>query len=209
MVQYNLYGYCLNDPITHVDSDGFAAKNNLSASQRYKYNFDLYSAMRCSHFKSYINGQGRYLFSSMPFGKYYTRNKGRGWIAVYNFMLLINKRQNPAKIMQFLEGGIGGWIGNAAGVDPFRLTKYLKQFLSFKTQLTWRSSLEKEAQKAKAGILLFTVSGGAHYVAFKYSSYIKKYTVYNYYNNVAYSVTKNSLKDIIGKGVILQIWLYR
>ena len=84
----------------------------------------------------------------MPFGPYYTRNNGCGWIAVYNFMFLVNKRQNPAKIMQFLEGGIGGSIGNAAGVDPFRITKYLNNFLKPKSPPVGKSSLEKETQKS-------------------------------------------------------------
>ena len=123
-------------------------------------------------------------------------------------MFLVNKRQNPAKIMQFLEGGIEGSLGNAAGVDPFRITKYLNNFLKPKSPPVGEISLEKETQKSKCGILLFTVSGGAHYVAYKYSFCTKKYTVYNYYNSRANAVTKNSIKDIIGKGRVLGIWCY-
>jgi len=144
---------------------------------------------------AYVNGQGREMFSKVPFGLKTVGEAGCGPMALYNAVTYVGKKADMPKILRYLELTATPLFG-LFGTFPFSMGYCLRHF-GVKNRMTWS---RKKLAAARAGVIAFWVRrpiiGGGHFV-FYTRTLEGKYLVYNRYSNVSEPVEYNSLDEMM------------
>lgn len=114
--------------------------------------------------EGYIIDQG--LMKDIPFGFFNTKDKGCGWIAIFNLLKMAGYEQTMAETRDDLErmSAFGEWMGQPV----YSMYLYLK---SLHIPVKWAAGRDKKItekmKKSRFGILAYTHNKGAHYTSYR------------------------------------------
>ena len=102
----------------------------------------------------------------LPFGWFSTREKGCGWIAVYNLMKWYGKEPFLKETAEGLARH--AILGEAGGENVVNMVMYLHRHgIPIKVQAGTQKMLTKAIHHSRAGILLYNHPYGSHYAAYE------------------------------------------
>ena len=117
----------------------------------------------CFDQEGYIINQGG--MTALPFGLFNTREKGCGWIAVYNLLKLNGMEQSMQETAETLSKF--DLFGEVFGENFFKLWIYLQRHgLQVKMALG-KKAVKAAMRRSKNGILLYSHKQGAHFCSYR------------------------------------------
>ena len=117
----------------------------------------------CFDREGFLIDQGK--MNSLPFGWFSTRDKGCGWIAVYNILKLNGMEQTMEETARGLSRL--DLTGEMFGENIFKLFIYLRRRgLPVKFAIG-KKTVEKLIARSKNGILLYSPGRGSHYCTYR------------------------------------------
>lgn len=206
MLGYNMFAYCLNNPVVNSDTHGLAARHMMAstyAGNALPMPIDVpeFAETPLTQTDGVINGQARLPYADYRIGLGSYGISGCAYIATYNAMQLIGKPQSLALVTMEVfaygavalgAGGAGPW-GTAAYFNAHGI-EYEGSF--FANRLTSNIS--------EGSVITFTAwyPGGWHAMTARYTN--GEYWVYNRYNHDVQCTIYTSLSDAYSNGW----WIY-
>ena len=208
---YNLYAYCVNNPVMYVDSTGTISINIMGKVIAFTV-VAINTATAISHRSSnkklkdptgYIMGQAS--LSSYKFGLKTLDYNGCGIVATYNALLVLGKYVELYKIIYQYEITGGALAGGLLGLNPVYVLAFFKCYgYTVKTSTTLS---DNTAKNAKVNIILYVTSGNNfHYITVKWNG--SRFIAYNVKNQNTTFTAMNSIKSYFGYKSYVMLYMF-